>query len=143
MDIHIREHLNYLAVSNPKFSQTGQRENPADYIPHLLSPDEVKHPEIVLLKFCEDNYLDRMKTIVWEVVSIAASVDYDYWGEFTPKEMLAFQHKVDLTLEAAFLLSDRYEQTIKHRKRGIVEVANLPKRLSDVQIDHPETVIAD
>jgi len=141
--MHSGEYLNYLAVSNPIISQTWTGENPANYIPRLLSPDEVGQPETVLLRFCEDNYLDRMKTIFWEVVCIAASIEYDYWEHFTPKEMLAFQHKIDLVLEAVFLLSERYEETKKRRKRGVVEVANLPKRLSDDQIDQPETVIAE
>lgn len=57
--------------------------------------------------------------------------------------MLAFHHRVDLVLEAAFLLCEKYEQTQKHRRRGIVEVTNLSTRLSDDQIDQPETVIAD
>jgi len=143
MVIHICELSNHYAMSKQTSNQADQRRDLTIYIPHLLSAHEITHPVTVLLKFCEDNYLDRMKTIFWEVVSIAASIEYDYWEHFTPKEMLAFQHRIDLALEAAFLLSQRYEQTKKHRRRGVVEVANLPKRLSDDQIDHPETVIAD
>ncbi len=129
-------------MSIPVSSQPGKGEGLARYIPKLLSSDEVGQPETVLVKFCEDNYLDRMKTIFWEVVSVAASVDYDYWDEFTPREMLAFHYKVDFVLEAAFVLSGRYEESKKHRKRGVVDIGNLPKRLNDDQIDHPETVVA-
>jgi hypothetical protein len=38
-----------------------------------LTPKEIDHPETVLTKFCEDNYLDRVKTIFWEIVAMAAS----------------------------------------------------------------------
>jgi hypothetical protein len=143
MVIHIRELLNHYAMSNQTSNQADQGKGLAKYIPHLLSSDEVEHPETVLIKFCEDNYLDRMKTIFWEVVSIAASIDYDYWEDFTPREMLAFHHKVDLFLEAAYVLSERYEQPKRNRRRSVLDVANLPKRLSDDQIDQPESVVAD
>lgn len=35
-------------------------QTPANYVLHLLCPEEVEHPEAVIEKFCGDNYLDRM-----------------------------------------------------------------------------------
>jgi hypothetical protein len=63
-------------MSKRTSNQTDQGKDFTNYIPRLLSPEEIAHPETVLLKFCEDNCLDRMKIIFWEIVSIAASIEY-------------------------------------------------------------------
>ena|SRR5450432_1199832 len=130
-------------MSNTLTNQTVQEQLLATNAPLSLTAEEIDHPETVLIKFCEDNYLDRMKTIFWEVVAIAASVDYDHIDEFTPREMLAFHNKVDRFLEAVYIIVPRYEGRKKDRKRGAVDISNLPKRLTDEQIDHPESVIAE
>ncbi|HEX9504085.1 MAG TPA: hypothetical protein VF974_07285 [Patescibacteria group bacterium] len=102
-------------MSNTLANQTVQGQALAANIPLSLTSEEIDHPEIVLMRFCEDNYLARMKTIFWEVVAIAASVDYDYIDEFTPREMLAFHNKVDLFLEAVYIILPRYEGHKKAR----------------------------
>jgi len=130
-------------MSNSSTNQAVQSPNLPTNKPHLLSSEEIEHPETIITSFCENNYLDRMKTIFWEVVSIAASTDYDYWEDFTPREMLAFYNKVDLFLEAAYLLCQKMEGNKKGRKHGVVQCANLPKRLDDERIYAPESVIAD
>ena len=130
-------------MSNTSTNQKSQGQLTAANTPLSLTPEEIDHPETVLIKFCEDNFLDRMKTIFWEVVAIAASVDYDNIDEFTPREMLAFHNKVDLFLEAVYIILPRYEGRKKDRKRIAVDISNFPKRLTDEQIDEPESVIAD
>jgi hypothetical protein len=115
----------------------------ANNTPLLLTTEEIENPENVLKQFCNDFHLDRMKDTFGEVVSLAMSVDYEDLNEFTPREMLTFFYKIDLFLEAIYILYQQYDDSKYTLRYGTIVIANIPRKLKEEQIKNPETVIAN